>query len=1198
MAKIMKQMGKKFPGLFYGLPDLPYPIGPKHGPAPKPFPILPQLPQQYPPSDFKVLEELKNLFAEIEARRAEEERKKKAIAAKTNQLPGDSYALLEKAEQVRLTLDRLYDVSLGEFNKGRIDRAAVYGFGLAMVSCGALQVPLRLENDLDITWFENEISKEGANLSEFLDDSSLMIGNLTETIKYSHQALDTFYRVPAFKPWELVDAEATDTEKAFGLNKLLKEELWQAVMYHKWPEVSQLLNSGDTVFLLEIMPEDEQFCDGLVSLLDSICSVCLYVNHRVPSYVERARRALQDAKQRIPLEARRAMHAVQMQEEAITAIEGGAAATVGLPGNEKLYTTLIDPTSFSWSPLLLGDQNTVELDVNGASVNVDALYSMIADKDTLFKALPFELYDPRLALWLSIGVSSTWVATLAATYAIAESRYEVGDEFIAVAFQNMELLPASMRPAIERLAVTTLIELVRTWSESLYEQEKDVSEEDQPKLLNKVAEVIGRVTELVPGSTTLRVSATSFIATARIDPSWKESITKVLNLSSEAVAPGDLPPALVPALHEIRRRLRLVSAGELSSGKFLAVAPLWRFEYLYDAATFFVTQAKYTEERAQGYKDRASQDKLQRQQLQDAIDMANAESAIASKRVEEAQAGIRIAHDNMTLAETRKIGATERLAVYRENSELIRQNQAIAASLGGGSSGEFGTISNYIDSIRRTGEARGPAGFLIGAATYLAASYTGEIEETSLQAQVAEATEATSLAQSQIEAEEARKEIAEAYEQQAQLRLEAARKLLASYEADPSSVSYGELATFIRHVAEAYYRMAVDAAMAAQSAFNYQYRAKVELISPRPGYVVGLGIKASEELSLKLAQLRFFQLRLGNRRRTPVRWEVRLQNTFPEAMERLRETGSTDFTLSPQLLNNYFPGLYNVTVLQVRLRASVGGLIDQWVMTNSPKGLFRGVDGRSETLDQTVEARLNTYGNDDLPESILQARVAQNQLEPFENTSPFCTWSIRYMGRKAAVDMSRLTEIKVSFDLDAEYSNKLAEEDQSEGAQRLLNNEHIVATTLSVVDPESTAQLFKQGNAVFLVPFSVSREGRQESLFPEGAAAMQLTGLALRLLVRPGVTKSLDGIQIEVEVPCDPSGPNPTERLKLNTDATGAVDPATVHFENVALPLGRFDFTLLQNVDALLNDSGVKLDDLIDVAFVASYKVIALRSIS
>lgn len=1179
-------------------PEFPFPSPRPVFPEPLPFPIPIDVPG--PDMDVdKIARKLREALAAEEARREEEERRRQTEGAKLSQIPVPMQDLVVRAEATREVHDWLFDSGRDALAKGRVDRAAVYAMALASSTAVALNRPLRMNPLASVEELRRLVDAEDSSFASMLNDpfGSAMLKEVIELAERPGAAqacLDALFRLQTFGGWDVFDAPAGQGENALGLDLIVATEVWVAILYHRWTEIENVLSRPSEVFRDSQNAQASTHRDGLQAMMRSVCALCIYAMHRDTLRLDYARQALAEARAGVPASATRALRALDLLQRAIDDIRAGRRALIALPGAEKMFEATIDSAQFAWTPLLLAAQSTHMLPVNGDLIDLPGLMTYLEGNGALTPKIPFELYDPRLSVWLGLWISLTWAPAVLAEFAASQKCWDICARLLGLCFKYVERVPRPLRGTVEALAVSSLVELARAWSADLYTRVDDAPDDQRVARLDHVRSALGLVAEIPAGALTMRVAALSPLSTAAIDPSWKALIAQALTPGQQT--PAALPPALGPALTEIRRRLLFVSRGVLAGGQFMAVAPLWRFEYLFDAANFFVGQAKYTEQRALDYRDRETSSQLQRQQLQDAIEMAQSELAIATRRIGECTASLRVAESNLDLASVRSKGARSRLQVYDQNSDLIRQYQAMAGSLGGGSDGVFSSMQGYIDSLRRTGRTSGPTGYMIGTVTYLAASHAGEIERTSLDSQVIEAGFAEAMAQQQIEAEHVREEIAQSYAEQASLRLVAAQRLLQAFDANASSVTHGELAAFMKRIAEAYYTMALDAAVSAQSAFNYQYRTEITLITPKPRSVAEAGIMASEDLSLKLAQFRFFQFRLGNRRRVPVRWEVRLQDLFPEAMEQLRSTGKCDFALMPGHLCNHFPGLHTVTVLRVGLKSTISRLPGRWVLTNSPKGQFRAADGVIQWRDQTVEARLTSFSDEVLAEEMLQSRLTQNQLEPFENTSPLCTWTLRYAGRRAEVDLNRI-QINMVIDLDADFNEQLADVDQASSAERLLANPHVMASTLGTVDSQALVGLLKDGASTFVLPFTVDRDGVLMNLFPEGAAEMKMTGLALRLLSWQGVTKPLTGIKVELDVPCDPAGPAAFKTLSLTTDASGAVDPTSVSIPRSALPLGVFSIRLLRT-DGRLNDAGAVLDDLAEVAFTISYQVTKLRGSS
>ena len=314
----------------------------------------------------------------------------------------------------------------------------------------------------------------------------------------------------------------------------------------------------------------------------------------------------------------------------------------------------------------------------------------------------------------------------------------------------------------------------------------------------------------------------------------KEAVVKHLLLISsdgtpDEAAPEGFSPTAVGALRDIAGRLSVIQLGT-SGDSPIPLAPVWRFEYLFQLATFFAQQAQAAERRFLEFEERKESEQISHQQIEDAVKVANQEVSLAESRIREAEEAVEVARRRNRLARERESATREEMREYLYQSAEAIMYQAMGASLGGGSDGVFANIQHHINNMRRRGETRGPRGYLIGTNTYLAGMAMREVERTRMENANDMARREREVVEAQYNAELIRQRSAGLLRQGAQARLDGATRLRDIYAGQAlNEEAYEALGTIMTALSKSYFDMAYEVAKLAQSAFNYEFRNDIDV---------------------------------------------------------------------------------------------------------------------------------------------------------------------------------------------------------------------------------------------------------------------------------------------------------------------------------------------------------------------------------
>lgn len=626
----------------------------------------------------------------------------------------------------------------------------------------------------------------------------------------------------------------------------------------------------------------------------------------------------------------------------------------------------------------------------------------------------------------------------------------------------------------------------------------------------------------------------------------------------------------ISAIQLVAARLALVKDG------IEAVAPIWRFDYLYQLSTFFAQQAQQAEQRYVQFEERRGNSAITRQQFLDAVSAARNELSIAEQRIREQEKAVEVARERVRMATDRRQGLSEVYWEYISNSSTAIQYQAISASLGGGSSGVFSEINQHIERIRRSGETRGPRGLLIGASTYLAGMEMRDVELKRMENARDLADNEVELARKQLAQETTRLESARRLRNAVRSRYDEARALAQRFQdQDLTPEVYNRLAQLMQRISAGYLSMAYEVAFLAEQGFNYEFRSALSVITvPDSPSSQTDGLLQSEILRSQLASFKLSEVYLGGEERSIVTWYVKLHELFPASyFDAINNKKPFTFVLDYSMLDKKFPGLVDVRIENLLV------LIDPTSSVKLTNGFFAQIRGKKPN-DIISRIQNATDAIDSTRTSLaertrlaLQEREARKR-RPFEDSSPFCAWSLELIDdRESTRNITTLI-----FTLSGTFSQEVFDDIMANRE----SEERVLPIALDDLDPTATEKL-RAGNSLKVsLPFSIPSE--------DGAEPIQL------FPSEEGLFPLLTGIQAVVGL-SDPETTPTSFKAKISLPFTGKqlTELPLLEEGGVAWPDDEIPDDQPAVGDYEISLGGTNLDKLKGVALLLRYKVTALQ---
>lgn len=245
---------------------------------------------------------------------------------------------------------------------------------------------------------------------------------------------------------------------------------------------------------------------------------------------------------------------------------------------------------------------------------------------------------------------------------------------------------------------------------------------------------------------------------------------------------------------------------------------------------------------------------------------------------------------------------------------------------------------------------------------------------------------------------------------------------------------YGWMASRLQGLYFQCYKLALDLAMAAQRAFQYELDSNASYLDFSYWESGRSGLLAGEGLQLALGQLEHVYY-TTNRRRLAVDKVVSLWALDPQALLTLQRTGSCTFQLSELLFDYDFPGQYcrKIERLSVTIPAVVGpyqnvhGTLTQTgnvVLIKDDPTSVRFLLG-ADVMPTENTLRLNwrnmqqialSKGNDD---GTIAGTAADDRYLPFEGTGAISSWRLDLPLGANRIDFSTIADVVLTLSYSA-----------------------------------------------------------------------------------------------------------------------------------------------------------------------------------
>ncbi|QBJ96010.1 hypothetical protein ERC79_08520 [Rhodococcus sp. ABRD24] len=517
-------------------------------------------------------------------------------------------------------------------------------------------------------------------------------------------------------------------------------------------------------------------------------------------------------------------------------------------------------------------------------------------------------------------------------------------------------------------------------------------------------------------------------------------------------------PRVRNQLDRARLALQQLESGLNFYGYREDTVPILRFKTLFGAAHRWATGAKGAQSDYLTYLSRVEQADLDQMAAKAQERRAQAAVVIAAEQVEIAKAGVAVAQklvsdvDKLIAAKESEIA--DKNSIFNQFSDYFSGMKSSVSSMvdvgktasegytavstsGVGEALGLGANAGTTAAANTSGlgSAMGGLGVVGGFAAFAVLSTTAlqgmADAATKREAELnALKTEILPAAQAAVQVQERHAAIADLQGRIAATDLAYARDL-AAYQNERflNRDFWDALAGVARRGMHRYLSLASQAAWFAERALAYQLATPIRIVKLDYFDARMRDLGGVDRLALDLAELE--AVRLGAARvSVPIKRTYSMARDLPLAFGQLKQSGRCTFTLTDDDLTTSHPGTFAHRIRAVDVRVETPGTVEQTrgILTNQGFSLLRRASDAARVpllrfADAQPISEFRVHSDSDLA---LHGMPGESLL-PFEGTAFTTTWSLELPPRANPAGLHRVTDVLITFDLQAAYGTDSVE---------------------------------------------------------------------------------------------------------------------------------------------------------------------------
>ena len=350
--------------------------------------------------------------------------------------------------------------------------------------------------------------------------------------------------------------------------------------------------------------------------------------------------------------------------------------------------------------------------------------------------------------------------------------------------------------------------------------------------------------------------------------------------------------------------------------------PVFRFDYLQNAARYFAEHAIQAERTYINFKTSAEQEEFQRAMLQNAVDLEAANEQLEIKKVEIAQEQKEAIEANQAYANTQLENARD---LKEEYADVSLEEMALDAEITyvGAPTTEY-DFSGYEEYGISNGTHR--VDEVLRTLTRRRREISRDFELNNMDRRISELEAAKRVADEQVDIATKQKEAADIQKNIATLRKQQAEQQLALFDSQEFTPDlWNRLANEIRQISQSYLSQAIVIARLMEQAYEYEVGKAVNIIKPSYNRNDLAGLLAGDFLLRDIDSFTFMRIILGEKKQ-PMKEIISLSDRYPiQFLRDFQRTGTMGFRTELSDFDRNYPGAYLQRIKRVEV--IVEGLI-------------------------------------------------------------------------------------------------------------------------------------------------------------------------------------------------------------------------------------------------------------------------------
>jgi hypothetical protein len=376
-------------------------------------------------------------------------------------------------------------------------------------------------------------------------------------------------------------------------------------------------------------------------------------------------------------------------------------------------------------------------------------------------------------------------------------------------------------------------------------------------------------------------------------------------------------PRVYAALLTATAHLEQLKAGFNYLGYVDTYVPPWRFQFLLDRGRYFAEHTKNAQREYLNFLSNAEREEFQELSAAQNVEMEKSNVRIETARVDQVLLEVKGAKESAELAEIHADNTSKAFDEYKDYDAIAddADRKSLLGSILGGVAQIAGGLATSNPALVIGGAASLSDSLIGGPARLSASAAQRDLEKHNLERAIGETAKSAMIADTQLAVAQAGLLVAGLQRQAALLRHEFALQNLEFLRNRVlNAEQWYRLVAGIRSVSETYLRYSVELAFLAEQAYEFEADKRLNVIRFDYDLSEVGDFLAADFLMRDLDTLEQDLILTQRQRQQHVRYVLSMAREFPAALQEIRDTGKTTFSLRLEQLEKRFPGLYNLRI--------------------------------------------------------------------------------------------------------------------------------------------------------------------------------------------------------------------------------------------------------------------------------------------